>query len=235
MQKKGHLYLIPNSISDNHEWIYPHLKKIIRQIDRFLAETPKTARRFIKVIDPEIHLESLEIISYNKDTHSSDIENLIAPLKNSKHIGILTDAGIPGIADPGNLAILKAHEWGVEVKPLVGPSSLFLALSASGLNGQQFTFHGYLPVQQPDLSKKIKELEKRSKGFYETQIFIETPYRNSKIFEQLLKTLQPYTYLSIAYDLTGTQEKTMTKQIRDWRKNPFTFLKLPCVFLILAP
>lgn len=234
MQSKGQLYLIPSSISDNHEWFYPNLKRIINSIDRFLAETPKTARKFIKTVDTAIHLESLEILTYNKETKLSEIETLLSPLKQGKNIGIITDAGMPGIADPGNKAILKAHEWRIKVKPLVGPSSIILGLSASGLNGQQFAFHGYLPIQGDELRHLLRKLEIKSGKDKETQIFIETPYRNAKLFTLLLKELKPETYLSIGFDLTGSQEQIITKPIRQWKKEPFSFSKLPCIFMFLA-
>jgi len=234
MQNKGVLYLIPNSISESDNWVYPDLKSAIISSGRFLVETPKVARRWIKKIDPSMELEKLEMFVYDKKTSSEEIKELLEPLKQGISICIITDSGQPGIADPGSNAVFIAQKWNIKVKPFVGPSSIFLALAASGLNGQQFNFHGYLPINQNEVISKIRKLELESRKSGVTQIFIETPYRNKRMFDCLTSILNSSTALCVGFDITGNSESIETRSIGDWRKLPFEFSKRPCIFLFQA-
>ncbi|HEX9651465.1 MAG TPA: SAM-dependent methyltransferase [Cyclobacteriaceae bacterium] len=233
-QTKGKLLLIPNLISETKSQIELEVVSAIQNTKYFLAETPKIARRFIKNIDSNIHLESLSINPYDKNTSMEELELLLQPLKQGFDVGIITDSGMPGIADPGSSAVLIAHKWGVQVKPFVGASSIFLALSASGLPGQQFSFHGYLPVSEKECTSTIKKLELESSKRNSSQIFIETPYRNKRLFNLLLKTLMGDTKLCIAMDITGIEERIMTQTVSKWNRQSFEFKKLPCVFIIYS-
>jgi 16S rRNA (cytidine1402-2'-O)-methyltransferase len=165
-----------------------------------------------------------------------DIERLLAPVLAGNDLGLMSEAGCPGVADPGALLVRRAHELGIPVKPLVGPSSLLLALMASGLDGQRFAFHGYLPQREPERSKRIIELEKESRQKRQTQLFIETPYRNEALFSALLATCQPNTLLCVATDLTLASENTTTRRIADWKCRPASadFARRPTVFLLLS-
>jgi 16S rRNA (cytidine1402-2'-O)-methyltransferase len=170
----------------------------------------------------------------NKDTRETDIASLMKPLMDGKDMGVLSEAGCPGIADPGALAVRYAHLHNLAVMPLVGPSSIVLALMASGLNGQSFSFHGYLPIEQRDAAARIKELEKESRNKKQTQIFIEAPHRNNSIFNLLVRSLSPGTHLTIALDLTGAKEVVRTKTAGEWASEKPSWPKLPAIFLFLA-
>lgn len=232
----GTLYLIPTVIaSDTHELVVPpHLRSVLPTLSFFLAEEVRTARRYLSSLKIFASIEALHFEVFDKDTADEKIPELLQPLLAGNNMGLLSESGCPGVADPGSKAVLFAHRHGCRVVPLVGPSSLLLALMASGLNGQQFAFHGYLPIDIKELSNKIKELEKESKIKNQTQLFIETPYRNSSLFEQFLKHLQPSTLLTIALDLTGKQEKVLTKTVAQWRKEGTQWPKMPMVYLFLA-
>jgi 16S rRNA (cytidine1402-2'-O)-methyltransferase len=170
----------------------------------------------------------------NKGTKEEEMEGLFAPIFRGNHVGVISEAGCPGIADPGAMAVDYAHRMGVQVVPLVGPSAILLALMASGLNGQHFAFHGYLPIQGKEASRVIRDMEKESKLKKQTQIFIETPYRNNSLFENLIRSLMPETRLCVAADLTGESEFILTQPVRKWRQNPADLGKNPSVFLFLA-
>ena len=233
-QTKGMLLLIPNLISEAKSYLEPEVVSAIQNTKHFLAETPKIARRLIRLADAHIHIESLDINPYNKNTTIEDLELLLQPLQNGHNVAIITDSGMPGIADPGSSAVLIAHKWGAQVKPFVGASSIFLALSASGLPGQRFCFHGYLPVSLKECASTIKKLESDSSKRNSSQIFIETPYRNERLFHLLLKTLKKDTQLSIAIDITGNNEKIRTQKVFGWNSQSLEFKKLPCVFIIYS-
>jgi 16S rRNA (cytidine1402-2'-O)-methyltransferase len=176
-----------------------------------------------------LHFEVL-----NKDTKEQALDELLKPLKNGYDIGVISESGCPGVADPGALAVAYAHQHNIQVVPLVGPSSVLLALMASGLNGQKFAFHGYLPIDGNEAAKAIKSLENESRTKNQTQIFIETPYRNNSLMEHLIKHLHPNTRLSIAVDITGADESIQTKEIKDWAVNKPSLGKVPAVFCFLA-
>ncbi len=234
--KKGTLYLIPTTLGGNNiQDIFPPLiKKVIEQTDDYIVENEKSARKFIKLIAPEKKQSELHIEQLDKHDKQKGISDFIKPLINGKNMGLLSEAGLPAIADPGSLVVKEAHKNGITVKPLVGPSSLLLALMASGLNGQEFAFHGYLPKESGELKRKLRLLENESAKHNRTQLFIETPYRNPKLFETLLKSLKPDTFLSIGIDLSLPTEEIHTLTIREWKKKKIDLHKRPAVFIFQA-
>lgn len=234
MSVKGKLYLIPCPISDDTlQRVTPStVGEAIRHIRHFLVEDVSSARRFLKgvgLIPEQLILEVL-----NKDTRDTLVAEIAQPLLKGQDVGVLSEAGSPGVADPGALAVRFAHQHDIQVIPLVGPSAILLALMASGLNGQQFCFHGYLPRDQKEASLKIRELERESRSKRQTQIFIETPHRNNALFETLVKSLHAETMLTIALDITGAHEYVKTRRAADWRNERAAWPKLPAVFLFLA-
>lgn len=234
MQAK--LFLIPNVIADaTQEEVIPHsVKQKLTSLQFFLVEDIRTARRYLSSLKVMESIEALSFEVLNKDTQHAEIPKLLKPLMEGNDMGLISESGCPGIADPGALAVAYAHQHNIQVVPLVGPSSIVLAIMASGLNGQRFAFHGYLPIDANDAAKAIKELERESKVKNQTQVFIETPYRNNSIVNHLLKSLSPTTLLCIALDVTGTQESIKTKSIKDWKAEKPSFAKHPAVFSFLA-
>jgi 16S rRNA (cytidine1402-2'-O)-methyltransferase len=234
MSVKGKLYLIPCPIADDslQKVIPSAVGEMIRHIRYFLVEDIPSARRFLKSIGLVPDQLTFEVL--DKDTKDTEVHALCEPLSKGEDIGVLSEAGSPGIADPGALATRFAHQQDIRVIPLVGPSAILLSLMASGLNGQQFSFHGYLPRDQKEASSRIRELERESRAKKQTQIFIETPHRNNSIFEAFVKSLHPDTLLTIALDVTGTSEYVKTRKAVDWRKETPSWPKLPAVFLFLA-
>ena len=213
----------------------PYNARVLKNIDYFIAEREKSARRLIKALVPEKNQARLHFFELNRHTDPEEIKHFLQPLLEGKPMGLMSEAGLPGIADPGAQVVRLAHRQGIKVEPLTGPSSIFLALMASGLNGQRFAFHGYLPVKSPELSKRLRQLEMRSRRENETQIFIETPYRNDRMLDALFKTLHPDTLLCVATDLTLETEWIATRRIAEWIKEPKPRLhKRPAVFLFLA-
>jgi 16S rRNA (cytidine1402-2'-O)-methyltransferase len=233
---QGKLYLIPTVISENtqHAVIPAHVLNALQNIRHFLAEDIRTARRYLSSLKIFESIEALSFQQLNKDTPETELEELFGPIKSGLSLGVLSESGCPGVADPGAMAVRYAHTHNIPVVPLVGPSSILLALMASGLNGQHFAFHGYLPIDTKECARAIKELEKESRQKNQTQIFIETPYRNNQVFGQLVKNLADTTYLTVATDLTGIQETIKTLTVRTWKRHSLTFEKLPTVFLFLA-
>jgi 16S rRNA (cytidine1402-2'-O)-methyltransferase len=236
MSNKGNLFLIPNIIAENTEdkIVTPQLRALLPGISHFLAENIRTARRFLSSLKVYDAIEPLEFSMLDKNTTQSELPALMSPVLAGLDMGIISESGCPGIADPGALAVKFAHEHQIKVIPLVGPSSIFLALMASGLNGQNFSFHGYLSIEQNEASLSIKSLEKESRARSQTQIFIETPYRNNSILQTLVKNLSPDTLLTIAIDITGLSERIETKSVKKWRTTAITLPKTPAVFLFLA-
>jgi 16S rRNA (cytidine1402-2'-O)-methyltransferase len=236
MSSSGKLYLIPNIISEStQERVIPAMvREALPVISHFLAEDIRTARRYLSSLKIYPSIEALHIEVLNKDTSSSQLSELMSPLKEGFNVGVISESGCPGIADPGALAVQYAHQQSIQVVPLVGPSSILLALMASGLNGQRFAFHGYLPIEAKEAALALKELEKESKQKNQTQIFIETPYRNNSLFDYLLKNLHSETRLTVAFDLTGKDESVQTMRIADWIKRKPVWAKSPAVFLFLA-
>ncbi|GAA0719267.1 SAM-dependent methyltransferase [Aquimarina litoralis] len=234
LDPKGKLYLIPTRLGDDVplEVLPISIKKVLEQVNHYIVENEKPARRFIKKVSPSKSQRSLIIHSVNKYTDATEIPNYLAPCLNGESIGLLSDAGCPGIADPGAEVVRLAHEKGIQVTPLVGPSSIFLAMMSSGMNGQNFCFNGYLPIDKADRKSTIKSLEKNSLEKNQAQIFIETPYRNDKMLADLTAILNPNTRLCIASDITLTTEYIRTKTIEEWRKEQIELHKKPTIFII---
>jgi len=237
MNQKARLYLIPNIIADDTQGsvIPPQVLEVLPQIHYFLAEDIRTARRYLSSLKIYPSIEALHFEVLNKETPIEKLRELMKPLTQGYNLGVISESGCPGVADPGALAVQYAHEHDIEVIPLVGPSSLLLALMASGLNGQQFAFHGYLPIDSKESAQKIKELERESKSKKQTQIFIETPYRNNALFDHLIKNLHAETMLTVAVDLTSKKQSIRTLKIAHWRNENTNWPKSPAVFLFLAP
>ncbi len=233
---KGKLFLIPTVISAGTERkvIAPIILESLKTINYFLVEEVRTARRYLSSLNIYESIEDLQFQVLNKDTKEEALEKFFEPVLSGHNLGILSESGCPGVADPGAIAVNYAHRKKIKVIPIVGPSSLLLALMASGLNGQQFAFHGYLPIDAKEAARKIKELEKESELKNQTQIFIETPYRNNQIVKHLTGSLKGDTQLCIAVDLTGENEFVETKLASAWKKNMPLLPKEPAVFLFLA-
>lgn len=232
----GTLYLIPGPMGgDSLTDILPvGAIEQLRKLSYFIAEHPKNARAFIKLSNPPRAIALLQIESIAADTPDEELDRLLDPIQTGKDAGLVSDAGAPAVADPGARLVARAHARGLRVAPLVGPSSILLGLMASGLNGQQFAFHGYLPVEEQDLRQRLRELEQRSKSTHETQIFIETPYRNDRLMRVLLEACAPQTRLCVATHLTLPDESVRTRTIAAWRAAPPRIGKRPTVFLLLA-
>ncbi|WP_300485859.1 SAM-dependent methyltransferase [Flavobacterium sp.] len=230
----GKLYLIPTTLGEmNPEDVLPQtIKRSIDFIDHYIVENEKTARRFIKSVYPEKKQPELKISVLNKHTEISEHHAFIQPLLEGQHIGLMSEAGCPGVADPGAAIVKLAHEKGIQVVPLVGPSSILLAIMASGMNGQSFAFNGYLPIDKSEKKQALKNFEKLSSDKNQSQLFIETPYRNNKLFEDLLQTLQPGTHLCIACDITLPTEFIKTRTVNEWKKNKADLHNRPCIFII---
>ena len=228
------LYLIPTVLSDgNWQNVLPaHIHPILTNTKYFIVENIRTARRFMKQVNREINIDECTFFELNKRTRSSDLPQFLKPLEKGFDVGVISEAGCPGVADPGADVVRIAHEKGFQVVPIVGPSSILLALMASGLNGQNFAFVGYLPVKPNERVKEIAALEKRIRHNKQTQIFIETPYRNNHLINDLLKTCSPTTLLCIAANITGENEFIATKTIQQWNKKVPDLHKQPVIFLI---
>ena len=232
--KTGKLYLIPSGLgSDDINYYMPNFnQEIINTLTTFIVEDARTARRFLKTAGYTHSLDTIELLLLNKHTLDTDIPSYLKPLIEGKNIGLLSEAGCPCIADPGAQVVKLAQEKNIEIIPLIGPSSIMLALMASGFNGQNFAFLGYLPIEPPAKIKRIKRIETAIYQDNQTQIFIETPFRNTKIFQELLATCRPTTMLCIATDITLATEMIKTKSIQDWKKHPIDLNKKPTVFLL---
>ncbi len=232
--KKPTLYIIPSFIGSNDslEHISNYNLSIINDIKYFIVESEKISRRFLKKILPQKNQDDLFFYQINKNNDSLYVEECLNPLKKGENMGLLSDSGNPVVADPGALIINTAHILKINVKPLVGPSSILLGLIASGMNGQRFTFNGYLPIISKERTKELKYLEKKSIKNKETQIFIETPYRNNQLLEMILKVLSPNTQLSIASCLDSDNEKIISLPVVEWKKVKIDINKKPTVFLI---
>ncbi|MBZ9730525.1 SAM-dependent methyltransferase [Salegentibacter sp. JZCK2] len=229
----GKLYLIPTTMgAANPMQVLPiQVKEIMESLDIFIAENEKTARRHIKKLVPQKQQFELQFFHLNKFTEASEIPSFLNDCKEGKNIGLLSEAGCPGVADPGAEIVKIAHNEGIQVIPLVGPSSILLAMMGSGMNGQRFTFNGYLPIDKKERKKEIKDLERLSFEKQEAQIFIETPYRNNKLLEDLLQLLNPATRLCVACDLTLPTEYIVTKPVSEWGKTKTDLHKRPAIFI----
>lgn len=231
---QGKLFLIPTTLGDSAplEVLPISIKRAIEDIDHYIVENEKTARRFIKKISPRKPQPSLHIEILNKYTETENLPSFLNPCLEGHDVGVISEAGCPGIADPGADIVKVAHEKNIQVVPLVGPSSIFLALMASGMNGQNFAFNGYLPIDASERKKAIKNLEKSSVTFNQSQLFIETPYRNDKLLADLLKILSDRTLLCIASDITLPDEYIRTKTVMAWKKGLPELHKRPTIFIV---
>lgn len=235
--KPGTLYLIPCTLGDSPaEQVLPqHVINIARTLQHYVVEQAKTARQFLSALKHEHPIQSLHFATLNEHSPPSELPELLSPLLAGFDVGIISEAGCPGIADPGADLVSLAHKNGIRVIPLVGPSSILLALMASGMNGQCFAFHGYLPIAEPDRNKMIATLEAESAARHQTQMFIETPYRNEKLFNALLAQCRPQTLLCVATDVSLASEQIHTRTIAQWKSQPAPQLnKRPSLFLLLA-
>ena len=230
----GKLYLIPTGLGDNAplEVLPISVKKIIEHIDTYIVENEKAARKFIKTISSGKSQASLNLFSLNKFTDPLEIPSFLEECLAGNSIGLLSDAGCPGVADPGAEVVKIAHQKHIQVIPLVGPSSIILAMMSSGMNGQNFAFNGYLPIDKADRKSKLKQLEKRSFDEQQSQLFIETPYRNNSILEDLSTVLHPQTRICVACDLTLPSEYIKTQTAKDWKLSKMDFHKRPALFII---
>lgn len=232
MVMKGKLYLIPSTLGEDSplDVLPPVILKVIENLNHFIVEDIRTARRYLKKIKPDINIDELSFQVLNEHTPQDEIEALLAPVLAGHDTGLLSDAGLPCIADPGSILVGHANDRGIKVIPLSGPSSIFLALMASGFNGQNFVFHGYLPVDKKERLQKIKELEAAAYQKDQTQIFIETPYRNVQMAESLAQACRPYTKICVAVDLTLPSEKIISSiasqchLLKEINKKPAVFL-----------
>jgi 16S rRNA (cytidine1402-2'-O)-methyltransferase len=228
------VYLIPAPLDEEStESIPAYVLSAIKKCTVLFVENERTARRYLKKLDKAIVIDEFEWFTIHK-AEAQVKQQLTQAIKNNKTIGIISEAGCPGIADPGQLLIEAAHKQGAVVKPLVGPSSILLAIMASGMNGQQFSFVGYLPIEEPQRKKKLIQLEDLSVKFNSTQVFIETPYRNNQLLDTILKTCKSSTQLCIAANLTGANETIQTKTIKEWAAQKPDLHKQPVIFCLLG-
>jgi 16S rRNA (cytidine1402-2'-O)-methyltransferase len=231
---KGSLYLVPNTLGnpDYGTTIPEGIRTQVSQISVFIVENLRNARRYLKGLNREIDIDSLKFYELNKHTEEREIPAFLEELEQGRDAAVLSEAGVPGVADPGAAVVRLAHEKGIRVIPLTGPSSILLALMASGLNGQSFCFHGYLPVRRPERIKKIREIEQAAIRKGETQLFIEAPYRNDALFADILQSCHPNTRLCIAADLTLDTEFIHTTSIEKWKNKKPALHKRPVLFLL---
>ena len=232
--QKGKLYLIPTQLGDNAplEVLPISVKKIIEAVDEYIVENEKTARRFIKKVSSGKSQASLKIHLLNKFTQETELPAYLNSCLEGKNIGLLSEAGCPGVADPGAEVVKIAHQKNIQVVPLVGPSSILLALMSSGMNGQSFAFKGYLPIDKSERKGALKTLERISLKENQSQIFIETPYRNNKMLEDIISCLQADTRLCVACDITLPTEYIKTKTVEEWKHEKVDLHKRPAIFII---
>jgi len=231
----GKLYLIPSTLGENDpsEVIPSSVLALLPGIRTYVAEEVRTVRRYLSRAGLKGHIDELEFHVLNEHTSQAEVEALL-PLFQTGDVGLVSEAGLPAVADPGSALVALCHRHGIEVVPLVGPSSLMLALMASGLNGQGFAFRGYLPAKTDQLRTVLKDIEKQSRNLGQSEIFIETPYRNDGLLAEMLATLAPGTRLCLAADLTLPTQYIMTHTVAEWRRQTPVIGKRPCVFIILA-
>lgn len=233
----GTLYLIPNTLGKTPEnnTIPEHVLDIIRRLEVFVVENVKTAARYLRWVGDTVPEYEIEFLLLNKETPVHEMTSFLDPLKDGKDVGLLSEAGCPAVADPGSAFIKMAHARDIKIRPLVGPSSILLALMASGFNGQQFTFHGYLPIDQNKRQGAIQKLEEASRSSGGTQIFMEAPHRNDEVKEDVIRYCQPTTRFCTATNLTLPDEQIISKKISEWRKESGPSIhKEPTIFLLYA-
>ncbi len=228
------LYLIPSPLGESDfDKVFPAFNsQIINDIDYYIVEDERTERRFLKKLGVQKPISELTFFLMDKHAKGLDVKEFLQPCLEGKNVGLLSEAGVPCVADPGHLVVTEAHRLGIPVVPLVGPCSIIMALMASGFNGQNFAFNGYLPAEQPDRERKLKVLEGLILKFKQTQIFIETPYRNNHVFNSILSVCAPNLRLCVAANLTCENEMIISKTIAQWRKTPIDLHKQPAIFLL---
>jgi 16S rRNA (cytidine1402-2'-O)-methyltransferase len=234
MNTPGKVYLVPTVLSANALFSIPaYVTAIVQQLSVFYVENERTARRYLKALDRNINIDALQLLIMNEN-QPPDLALAKKLLLEGKDIGVLSEAGCPAIADPGNLVVQVAHSVNARVIPMIGPNSMLLALMASGLNGQSFQFTGYLPIKPPERTKMIRELEQESEKKQQTQLFIETPYRNNQLMKDILENCKDYTRICVAADITAPTEYIKTKTVKEWKQQVPDLHKRPAIFLLLA-
>lgn len=231
----GTLYLIPVPLADDAAAASytPYLVDVVNAIDEYIVENEKTARKFLKQAGIQRPQSELILHDYGKHARNNgNVADYFTGLMAGKDVGLMSEAGCPGVADPGADIVAEAHRKGIPVTPLVGPSSILLALMASGFSGQSFVFHGYLPIDKGERAKKIKEMEQRAQRERQTQIFIETPFRNQQLLVEILRIGKPQTRLCVACDLTSANQQIVSLPIHQWKKENLNFQKRPAIFLL---
>lgn len=234
----GTLYLIPTPLGEDAGALAAlpeQVKTVAARLDTFVVEHPKTARRHLKEFGIPRPIQEIQLLTLNEHTPPQEVAALLQPLLEGKDMGLMSEAGCPAVADPGAALVRLAHGRGIPVVPLVGPSSILLALMASGLNGQSFAFHGYLPVEKSERSKRLKELEEESRRRQRTQMFIETPYRNQRLLDDIVAVCAPGTLVTVAADLTLATQYIRTYSVTEWKKQSPDLDKRPAIFLLLSP
>jgi 16S rRNA (cytidine1402-2'-O)-methyltransferase len=228
------LFLIPVPLADgtSPQVIPSHNSHILNTIKTYIVENEKTARRWLKEMGLQTPQSELKMLTYGKHSDKTDLSMYLKVLLSGENVGLMSEAGCPGVADPGSEIVELAHKNGIRVVPLIGPSSILLALMASGFNGQSFTFHGYLPIDKSQRAKRIKELEATAQRHHQTQIFIETPFRNNQLLEEILRSCQSHTRLCVACNLTSSEEKIISLPIEQWRSRKIDLHKKPTIFLL---
>ena len=228
------LYLLPVELSDGDVTaVLPARNlEIFRKIKYFVVENKRTARRFLKKIDKTIDIDSLTMFELNEHSSQTEIPAMLGPVRAGNAVGVMSEAGCPAVADPGARLVAYAQLCGVEVVPLVGPSSILMALMASGMNGQNFTFHGYLPIDDKKRDVSLRAMASAAMRTDSTQIFIETPYRNNRLLERMISVLPPATLICVASDITGQRQNIRTMTAAQWKKTKFDFDRIPTIFLI---
>ncbi|MEG1401372.1 MULTISPECIES: SAM-dependent methyltransferase [Bacteroides] len=228
------LYLIPVTLGDTAiESVLPsYNKEVILNIRHFIVEDIRSARRFLKKVEREIDIDTLQFYPLNKHTSPEDISGYLKPLLHGESMGVISEAGCPAVADPGADVVAIAQRKNLKVVPLVGPSSIILSVMGSGFNGQSFAFHGYLPIEPAERAKRLKVLEQRIYGESQTQLFIETPYRNNKMVDDILLNCRPQTKLCIAANITCEGEYIKTRTVKEWQGKVPDLAKIPCIFLL---
>ena len=228
------LYLLPVTLGDTPiDKVLPQYnREVIAGIRPFIVEDVRSARRFLRAVDPQFDIDSSQFFELNKHTSPQDISGYLRPLCDGKSMGVISEAGCPAVADPGADVVAIAQRKGLKVVPLVGPSSIILSVMASGFNGQSFAFNGYLPIKPEERAKKLRQLEQRIYSEEQTQLFIETPYRNGKMIEDIIKNCRPTTKLCIAANLTCDDEYVRTKTVKEWKGHVPDLSKIPCIFLL---
>lgn len=232
----GRIYLFPSSLGDvpPSEVLPQRNIELLRGVRHFVVEELRTARRFLKACDRSIVIDDLHFEVLNEHTSSDEVEAMLAPALTGEDIGVISEAGCPAVADPGADLVAAAQRRGIEICPLVGPSSILLSLMASGFNGQSFAFDGYLPIDAGRRAARLREMEKSVRTRRQTQIFIETPYRNNRLVAELARTLSPDMLLCVAADLTGPRQSVRTLSLRRWRNETYDYDKIPAIFLIYS-